>query len=142
MDKNLIAILTGILCAGVSGVQLVRSYLGTEKRYAHTTDAKVVDLEKRVSSETRENGTPYTKVTYYPVFEYTIDGKTYRTRGPYGSNRTESFPVGSVQEVGYDPRKPEKIFTEQADNAGRTLLWAFFVSGLAIIILIASGFGQ
>lgn len=101
------------------------------KREGILVRATVVDIHrtKRASKHTS-----YTQ--YHPVFEYPVDGKSVKTRGP-GSAKVD-YSVGMVTEIRYDPRRPERILVGESLARGHIppiLIGMAFIVGSVLSML-------
>ncbi|MEA4971420.1 MAG: DUF3592 domain-containing protein [Candidatus Pelethousia sp.] len=70
---------------------------------------------------------------YYPVLEYLVDGKLVRAEG--GDTPGGKYPVGTVLEICYDPRKPEQVLVGEPKLAGYIFLMIIGVACIAVGVL-------
>lgn len=92
------------------------------------TTAVVVD----VSTHTSRDKDGRTSVTYAPVYEYTVDGRSYRSITNFSSS---SRPVLGVSvEIGYDPTNPQVI------HRPGELVWVpWMLGGMGTFFLLIFG---
>ena len=96
-------VVVGIILDGI-GLLLLIAKVMTYIKCTVPINATVVDLEKEY---THLRGAEYTH--YRPVVSYTVDGKSYTEKAYFRTNRKTKYPVNSVIEIFYNPKRPEEI---------------------------------
>lgn len=81
------------------------------KREGILVSATVVDIHR-----TSRAGKNKSRTKYHPVFEYRVDGRPVRTRGPGTAEVKYSF--GTVLEIRYDPQRPERVLVGEPAATG------------------------
>ncbi len=89
------------------------------KREGVRVSATVIDNIRGIGRGTR----------YYPVLEYLVDSKLVRAEG--GDTPRGKYPVGTVLEIRYDPRKPEQVLVGEPKLAGYIFLMIIGVACIA-----------
>lgn len=97
----------GIFLAYVGGASLVAEIIKRIK-CKEFTSGKVVDIIEKVKTKKNE-----TKVFFYPIFEYIVDGNTYTEKFDVGSGRRNfKYSIGDEVEIHYIPGEPEKYYVK------------------------------
>lgn len=80
---------------------------------------------------------------YSPVFEYTVDGRTYRKESDTGQ-QPPRYRVGETDTVHYDPNDPETFYVEKSDVFVMLIMGGISAGFLmfAIIITVAGVKGR
>lgn len=105
------------------------------------TTGSVVDLEESRSTS-KENGRTVESLSYYPVVEFSVSGKTYRFRGSTGSS-APSYQVGAQVAVVYAPADPHDAQVADFEQfwLGPVLIsifgFIFLAAGIGSFFLIA-----
>lgn len=115
----------------VVGVIVILLGIRKKKRYSGRTVGKIIGV--RESQRTDDDG--FTQYSYYPQFEYVVDGQIYRGEGSTSCSKPQKIQVGGEIEVMYDPKKPSECFTK-----GGGLILPFLGTMLIIlgVIFLAS----
>ena len=122
--------LTGAILILISVVGMILVWRSTKKKYEHTVEAELVDVETRIEAISNENDYGYrSREFYYPVYRYVVDGTEYRAMGHFGKKKN-SFVKGSRIKAGYDPEHPENFYTKEMNRNYYFVLGIFFLLGL------------
>lgn len=101
------------------------------------TAGKVISIERRVefNTETDSNGnTRKSKsVTYYPVFQYIVNGKSIEKKSTVGTSRPR-FTEGQDINISFNPNNPEQFYVAEDKAAERFGIY-FMIFGVAVLIL-------
>ena len=86
-----------------------------EKLCTATTAATVVDYKKTVTktSKKKKNShhrTTTTHTTYSPIYEFTVDGKTYKDSDSNAASSTQQYAIGTQLELHYEPGNPDNNY--------------------------------
>ncbi|MGI6561514.1 MAG: DUF2500 family protein [Clostridia bacterium] len=95
------------------------------KKTGISVTAAIVDIR-----QSRRAGKNKSYTLYCPIFEYRVDGKVIKTKGPASTH--VPYSIGSVTEIQYDPKKPNRIVTQESPVKGHVtpcLIGGFFVFG-------------
>jgi hypothetical protein len=102
---------------------------------AHTT-AQVIEMkrEEEIKIETDDDGntTKRTSVSYYPIFQYMVNGNNIEVRSSVGTGRPR-FIEGQAVNVLYNPNKPEQFYVVEDKVAGNFGIY-FIIFGLVVVI--------
>ena len=90
-----IVIILGIICE-IIGMRSLFSFIKQKVNCTETVMGKIVD--KSIGDEINEQ---------YPIYEYTIDGKTYVKQSKI---RESSVPLGIKIKIYYNPNNPDEFF--------------------------------
>ena len=134
-----VALLTSLggwifLYIGLAGLREARNR--QQKERARAT-ALVVDYvsKKHIYRHRRRSGVRQTRVVtlWKPVVEFTVDGKTCRfeSREPF---QREKLPVGSHEDVLYDPDDPAHFHLRQIHGRDMRNAWVCTAIGIAIFV--------
>ncbi len=100
------------------------------------TMGKVTGMSKEesVSTETDNDGNTKktTRINYYPVFQYIVDGKIIEKKSTTGTNRPR-FTEGQNINVLFNPNNPEQFYVVEDKASGRFGIY-FMLFSLVIII--------
>ena len=133
--KKIIGIIVGIACV-IIGIFIMVSHFNTQKTQTEETTAKVIRIDSEVETDTDGFDTRW----YYPVVEYTVDGKKYETRlANSGSTNSTEYKEGQEVLVQYNPDKPEEL-SKKGDKGG--LIGGIFFIVFGIIAIGASIVGK
>ena len=88
----------------------------------------IVDVEEKHSSGK-------VKVSYFPIIEYAIDGKTYRTRYNMGRNQNY-YKIGDDFWLFYDPNDPNVITQEDLEIESHSKMYAVVAIIAAIVSIL------
>ena len=72
---------------------------------------------------------------YFPKFEYTVDGKTYRKEGDAGSSPPK-YKVGDTDTVHYDPGNPATFYVEKSDTMIMLIMGGISAGFLVFAVII------
>lgn len=113
----LIALLKGLLAVCAANAKLKNC---TEKTSAAIAESKIVVQRK--------------KTYYQPVYEYVVDGKTYRRKGALEAQ--QEHKAGKQVHIQYDPKRPSRIITDMGVGTGSamTMLIVFGALGVGLIV--------
>ncbi len=72
---------------------------------------------------------------YYPIYEYTVDGKTYTS----GSNPASPgrMKVGDRRTIMYDPNDPARSYIKGYDNRALSILGIVFMAAAVLLNLLS-----
>ena len=122
MGRKIIGFLVGIACL-VIGIFILISYFNAKNTQTAETTATII----RIDSEMQIDTDGFDKRWYYPVVEYTVDGKRYETRLPdSGTTNSVEYAEGQTVAISYNPDKPEEL--SKKDSIGG------LIGGVAFII--------
>ena len=133
--KKIIGIIVGIACV-IIGIFIMVSHFNAQKTQTEEITAKIIRIDSEVEMDTDGFDTRW----YYPVVEYTVDGKKYETRlANSGSTNSTEYKEGQEVLVQYNPDKPEEI--SKKDDKGGLIGGIFFIA-FGIIAIGASIVGK
>lgn len=72
-----------------------------------TTDAQIVDKERRTRTEKDSKGLTETSHSYYLKYQYTVNGVSYTQESSVRYDLYEKSPVGTAVSVVYLPSDPK-----------------------------------
>lgn len=99
--------------------------------------AVITDIEKssnRSLTPHKTNGSTY-KTMNIPVFTYTVNGNEYTQSSSFNTN-TNTYNVGDVMDIYYNPDNPNQIFVE-SNSSGSFFICALFIGVGLLITVIA-----
>ena len=87
-----------------------------------------------------DNGPLYLKEKFYfPIYEFEVQGKKYKTRGTLEYDAQEKIKLGEIVKINYNPENPEECYKE-GDPLPKAWL-IFLIVGFTIIIVgLLTGF--
>lgn len=103
-----------------------------KKRCTASASASIVEIEKGV--EEADKAGARKKITYTPIYEFTVNGNVIRKSGGVYSHNKNEFKVGDTSPVTYNPDKPEE-FLVNGKNGGNAFGIALLLFGLVIIAI-------
>lgn len=121
-DAKVASRIIGIMLLLVSGLAMIigsRTYyknVEAEAKCTATTAATVVDYKKTVTKTSKKKNknsrhkTTTTRTTYSPIYEFTVDGKTYRDSDSNAASATQRYAIGTKLEVHYEPGDPDNNY--------------------------------
>ena len=138
---NFVIIFSGIW--GVIGIIFLTIGIGLtinrKKKKEHctqTTTGKVLSNAREVNREREYDRKPTTTMTYYPVYEYYVEGNRVEKRSSYGSS-SPRFYEGQEITICYNPENPNEHYIE-GDLIGSVIGIIFTAVG-AVSIIVAIG---
>lgn len=126
--KKTFVILFGIVFVGIGAFMLIKGN-DLVKRCTARTEGTVVEIITEDSTD--DDG--FTQYTYYPVIQYTVEGKTVSKKSSSGSNPSK-YNVNDKVGILYDPNKVEDYIIE-GDKTTNFLGVIFVVAGIAVAII-------
>ncbi len=116
------AIIATIVCVVffVVGLLMVIGGIRLKGNCTQRVNAVVVDMEEKVDED--EDGT---SVSYYPVFEYIVDGVPYRVQSSFGSSGRR-YGIGQEVTLMYNPDNPHQ-FLERGESKATVLMGGLLV---------------
>lgn len=69
---------------------------------------------------------------YFPVYEFEVNEKKYKTRNTIGNSTPEKFKIGEIVEIKYNPENPNEYYKE-GDVFSKAWL-VFFIVGILCIV--------
>ncbi|MDD3253306.1 MAG: DUF3592 domain-containing protein [Lachnospiraceae bacterium] len=119
----------GLIFLGIS--------IGVNRMIAHKAGVCTYDVSATViavnESSSYNSMDHMTRVSWYPVYEYTISGKTVRAVSKVGGMKS-SFQVGQKVNLKINPQNVEEFYNE---NDQTSLLQMVF--GIVGLVLLAAG---
>lgn len=79
-----------------------------------------------------EDGHHRKKIYYFPIYEFEVNGKKYKISDTTGNMSQESFQIGDIVEIKYNPENPEECYKE-GDVFSKVWL-VFLIVGVICII--------
>lgn len=135
MSKKIIGILAGIVCV-VIGIIILASYFKAQKTQTSEATATIIRIDSELETDSDGFETRY----YYPVVEYTVNGKKYETRLPdSGTTNSTTYKEGQTVSIKYNPDNPNEL--SKKDSKGGLIGGIFFIA-FGIIAIIASFTGK
>lgn len=133
--RRIIGIIAGI-AAMVIGVFVLLSHFNAQKTQVAEATATVI----RIDSEVQTDTDGLDNRMYYPVVEYTIDGKTYESRlDNTGTSNSAEFKEGQEIAIQYNPDNPEEL-SKKGDKGG--LVGGIIFIALGLVAIGASILGK
>ena len=126
--KKIFIILFGLIFVGVGAFMLIK---GNDLAKRCTASAEGTVIEIITEDSTDSDG--FTTYTYYPVIQYTVDGKTVSKKSSSGSNPSK-YNVNDKVDVLYDPNKVEDYIIK-GDKTTSFFGIIFIVAGIAVAII-------
>ena len=126
--KKIFIILFGLIFIGVGVFMLIKDN-DLAKRCTASEEGTVVEIITEDSTD--DDG--FTQYTYYPVIQYTVDGKTVSKKSSSGSNPSK-YNVNDKVDILYDPNKVEDYIIK-GDKTTSFLGVIFVVAGIAVAII-------
>ena len=128
--KKIFVILFGLIFVGIGAFMLIKGN-NLAKRCTASTEGIVVEIISEESTDTENDG--FKQYTYYPVIQYTVEGKTVSKKSSSGSNPSK-YNVNDKVDILYDPNKVEDYIIE-GDKDASFLGVIFVVAGIAVAII-------
>lgn len=125
LDINFL-MLAGILMIIIGIVPMIRRKI-KEGKYTREVNAKIVDIEETIF---RDPNSRMEKVRYRPIYEYRVDGVTYKSYDIFVDNL--DFKVGDNKIIMCDPENPKK-FIRFSNN----ISWLILIIIGVIVALIS-----
>ena len=133
--KKIISIIVGAICV-IIGIFIMVSHFNAQKTQTAETTAKII----RIDSEVETDSDGFDTRWYYPVIEYTVEGKKYETRlSNSGSTNSTEYKEGQEVLVQYNPNNPVEN-SKKEDKGG--LIGGIFFIAFGIIAIGASIVGK
>ena len=126
--KKIFVILFGLLFIGVGAFMLI---IGNDLAKRCTASAEGTVVEIITEDSTDDDG--FTQYTYYPVIQYSVDGKNVSKKSSSGSNPSK-YNVNDKVDILYDPNKIEDYIIE-GDKTTSFFGLIFIVAGIAVAII-------
>ena len=79
------------------------------RKCTESVEGKVVDIARKWDN----NGS----TSFYPIFEYTVNGNTYVHQSQTGS-RPCRYHIGQNIEIHFNPEKPEQFYDKESNITG------------------------
>lgn len=108
-----------LLCIGLA---LLTSEISKRRKCSKSTEATIVDIFTRTEAVFRGSYVTY----YYPVYEYEVDGQTYRSSSLQCSKLENWFQVGNTSTIYYNPYNPNEIVSRR--------YWGDFIASLVFVV--------
>ena len=139
MEDLAVFAIVGIGLIGV-GLYLMFGKMGRDKPGQIAVEATVVYQSTRSDVCDSDHPNQASTVSTYPVYEYTVNGKTYRTEGKVAITvfSKNKYQVGAKEMVRLDPSRPEKIHTDAERKTWATFGAALVVFGLVALYMVMS----
>ena len=129
----MIFVLCGLIFIGIGIFMIVHS---TAKPGQETVEATVVEHSKETSTSVNNDGPSTTTTSTFPVYEYQLNGKTYRGQSNVGItffSKTQTS-IGSKEHIRVDPAKPTQVHTEAEVKASKTMGIICIIFGILAFI--------
>ena len=131
MGAQIIAIVLGIiLIIFGSNEQKKRKGKLNSGKYKEIIATVTSYIEKK-SMDTDSDGFSYETTIYYPIYEYSVDGKTYNYEGRTGSSHREK--LGKTMILLYNTENPSDCFSPKDKFGIFVLLLGIFLLGLGVV---------
>ena len=112
---KIIFILVGILIA-IGGIFIIVSRQIKKSHCIELTKGKIIDIVRQKNREIATAGTREidrnVTTSFYPVYEYTVNGNTYVKRSSSGSS-TPTFFIGQEVDIHYNPENANEYYANQ-----------------------------
>ncbi|MCQ2493166.1 MAG: DUF3592 domain-containing protein [Lachnospiraceae bacterium] len=105
---ELLWMLLGIAFTSAAMILLTNDFL----QFIHcraSVMGKLVEYDVRMEMASPRNIQPY----YAPIYEYTVDGKTYRGIGKYKAVEPKYDSLNTVRRVRYNPANPSECLADK-----------------------------
>ena len=131
-----------VLVAAVLIIALVLYFIFGKKRRQNAgkrmVEAVVVD---HVTKTTRTNGDhagQTSTTSSFPVYEYQVDGKSYRVRGTAGITvfSSDKCRIGAKETIAVDPENPERIYT-RGDRDSSVIMGGILAAFGLVTLIVA-----
>ena len=133
--KKIFTLIIGIACV-IIGIIILISHFNAQKKQSAETTAIVIRIDSEMETDSDGLDTRW----YYPVVEYTVDGKKYENRlTNSGSTNSTEYKEGQKITIKYNPDNPDEL-SKEGDKGG--LIGGIFFIVFGIIATIASAFGR
>ena len=131
---RIVYVLVGLVFAGVGGFLLWRDKK-LEKVCTAQVSGTVKDITESISYSTgKGKRAGRRKISYRPIFTYSVEGVEYVQQSFTGSSRPK-FTVGQSVTVFYDPSSPERYYVAE-EGESCALGWAWVTTGVTLIIVV------
>ena len=108
----------------VGCAMIINSFMKKNK-CTENVEGKVIDISKKWTND---------ETTFYPIFEYTVNGNTYVQQLRVGS-RPCKYHIGQNVELYFNPEKPEQFYDKNSNISGIVGGMIFAIIGIIIIFV-------
>ena len=126
--KKILVILFGVIFIGVGAFVFIKVN-DLAKRCTAYAEGTVIEIISEDSTD--DDG--FTQYTYYPVIQYSVEGRNVSKKNSVGSNPSK-YNVNDKVEILYDPNNVEDYIIK-GDKTTSFLGIIFIVAGLAVAII-------
>lgn len=110
-----------------------RHHTKVRKACTVQTTGEVIDIVKKVSTDTDSDGHRSTSTTYTPVFRYMVDGQSIERQSTTGTG-WQRFKKGQTVTLFYDPAEHTRYYVKE-DKAPGMAGFAFMGFGVLLFII-------
>ena len=91
----------------------------SEKPEQQALEATIVGHSTKTTTDFNDDGPNTTTTSTFPVYEYQLNGKTYRVSGNVGITvfSKNRLAVGNTEIIRVDPAKPDRVHTDAEANS-------------------------
>ena len=124
-----------LVALGFIGVGIFMVLHRSEKPEQQALEATIVDHVKRTTTSSSDEG-PSTTTSTFPVYEYQLNGKTYRAAGNVGITifSKSRMAIGNTEIVRVDPAKPNRVYTEADAKSMKSMGVILIVFGILAFV--------
>lgn len=95
-------------------------------------EAEIVAVNKRESTSTDEDGSTSTNISYYPIFKFDYNQKSYRVESDFGVGGSRKYSAGKKVNIVFLSDNPEKARIQSFGNS-----WFMPVVLIAVGVVLA-----
>lgn len=129
----------------ILGIIFLISVINEKRKCTAVTEGKVIDIKEEVKYLDEDGKVDFSiggfkhityrkEITYYPIYEYTVDGKIYKQQSRTGSSHC-NFCIGQEVEIFYNPQRPQQFYTQSSSNSKMVAVVLFIIVGVGMMIL-------
>lgn len=137
MKSFLICVIWGIVLLAFGVISIIKE-LKRSARCTEHTPGYVVDVIK--DQRINDDGNKTKRYSYTPVFEYMIDGKTFRSQSNVSTGDKYEYKIGDSVNILYNPQQPDEFLIK--GKSKKSGIGFGVVLTLLGILIIALGFMQ
>ena len=130
--KNIFAIIVCLVFIAV-GLFVVSMGKNDKKQCTEPVYATVSDFVKSTSGSKKKS------TTYYPVYSFEYENRTYEVKSNVSSLKTQKLSVGEKVKIYIDPNNPNHIYLS-GDSSASILGYIFVGMGGLVLVLLISDF--
>ena len=121
-----------LISLGLIGAGIFMVLHRSEKPEQQALEATIVGHSTKTTTDFNDDGPTTTTTSTFPVYEYQLNGKTYRAAGNVGITvfSKKRMAVGSTEIVRVDPAKPTRVHTDAEANSMKSMGILLIIFGI------------